>query len=187
MAVRNRRMPGCTALMVVITMALTVARPMPTAAKTTVEKSGTAITAALPILAGALSLSIGDTEGFLRLGLSSTTSLGIALGLKQIIHSERPNGRNNKSFPSGHAVVAFSSASYLDHRYGWKFGLPSYLLATYVAWTRVNSKQHHIRDVAAGALMSWGISHVFVVPYRGVALGGVYTGDKALLRLHIRW
>ncbi len=191
MAPQNRRQPPraswTTSMMIVIAIALAAARPTPAAAKTTVEQSGTAIAVALPILASALSLYVGDTEGLLREGLSMATSLGITLGLKEVVSSRRPNGRNNKSFPSGHAAIAFSSASYLDHRYGWKYGLPSYLLATYVSWTRVNSNQHHIRDVAAGALLSWGVSNIFVVPYRGAAVDGVFTGDKALLRLRIKW
>ncbi|NQW66956.1 MAG: hypothetical protein HQ455_07060, partial [Burkholderiales bacterium] len=38
--------------------------------------------------------------------------------LKNSIHAARPDGSDNKSFPSGHTAVAFAAVRYMDKRYG---------------------------------------------------------------------
>src|SRR3954452_7210707 len=40
----------------------------------------------------------------------------------------RPNG-DHRVFPSGHASTSFASAMVLQEHYGWKLGLPAFLLA----------------------------------------------------------
>jgi membrane-associated phospholipid phosphatase len=45
----------------------------------------------------------------------------------------RPNGRNNRSFPSGHTSISFAAASYLHQRYGWEVGVPATFAAGLVA------------------------------------------------------
>ncbi|MFQ5535095.1 MAG: phosphatase PAP2 family protein [Sphingomonadales bacterium] len=153
----------------------------------TVEDAGSATRIALPVVASAVALVNGDTEGFWQHAFSITVTTGITLGLKEAIDSERPNLRNNNSFPSGHTSQAFASASFLDHRYGWQYGLPAYVAATYVAFSRVNSDEHRIRDVAAGALLAWGVSHFFVDPHQRVSVEGEVTPNRALLRLRMKW
>ena len=53
--------------------------------------------------------------------------------LKYTVRRERPDGSNNKSFPSGHAASAFATATVLQRHYGWKVGAPAYALGSYVA------------------------------------------------------
>lgn len=50
-------------------------------------------------------------------------------------------------------------------RYGWKFGVPAYALATYVSWGRMYSKKHHFWDVAAGAAIGTAAGLLFTTPY----------------------
>lgn len=64
---------------------------------------------------------------------------------------ERPDRSDNHSFPSMHTSTSFAAAAFIQRRYGWKWGLPSYILSTYVGWTRVYGKKHDWWDVAAGA------------------------------------
>jgi membrane-associated phospholipid phosphatase len=49
--------------------------------------------------------------------------------VKRTVDRERPDG-GGLSFPSGHT----SGASYLHYRYGWKYGLPTYLAEAAVGW-----------------------------------------------------
>jgi hypothetical protein len=56
----------------------------------------------------------------------------ITVAIKKLVGRTRPNGENRLSFPSGHASGMFTVASVLDKRYGYKVGIPSYLLATFV-------------------------------------------------------
>ena len=58
--------------------------------------------------------------------------------LKRITNKERPNG-GDYSFPSGHTSAAFTGAGFIEKRYGLKVGIPAYILASYVGWSRVYS------------------------------------------------
>ena len=71
--------------------------------------------------------------------------------LKYTVHRERPDGSDRLSFPSGHTSSAFSLAAVADHHYGWKVGVPAYLLASGIGLSRVESNRHNLSDVLAGA------------------------------------
>jgi undecaprenyl-diphosphatase len=58
------------------------------------------------------------------------------------------------SFPSGHASTAFCGATLLT-AYAPRLGLPLYLLAAGVAWSRVYVGVHYPLDVFAGALLGF--------------------------------
>lgn len=70
---------------------------------------------------------------------------------KYTIRRERPDGSDNKSFPSGHSASAFASATVLQQYYGWKVGAPAYVLGGYVALARMAWNRHHATDVVMGA------------------------------------
>jgi len=72
--------------------------------------------------------------------------------LKYSVNRTRPNG-DPRSFPSGHATAAFATATVLQEHYGWKFGVPAYALAAYVAAERVTQKKHWPSDVVFGAAL----------------------------------
>lgn len=42
-------------------------------------------------------------------------------------------------------------ATTLNLRYGWKYGLPAYAIATLVGEGRIQANRHHLKDVLAGA------------------------------------
>lgn len=79
----------------------------------------------------------------------------ITLGLKGAISRRRPNGENTNSFPSGHASTAFTSATILSEHYGLKAGVPAYLTAGFIGWTRLDRKEHNLSDVLAGAALGY--------------------------------
>jgi hypothetical protein len=62
----------------------------------------------------------------------------------------RPNG-DPHGFPSGHASTSFASAMVLQEHYGWKLGLPAFLLAGYTSGSRLIANQHFTSDVIFGA------------------------------------
>lgn len=70
--------------------------------------------------------------------------------LKAGIDEKRPNGGAH-SFPSGHTSTAFMGAEFIRNEYGWWWGTPAYLAASFVGWTRVASDNHWNHDVLAGA------------------------------------
>jgi len=53
----------------------------------------------------------------------------------------------------------------MQRRYGWKFGIPFYLLAGYVGWSRVYADRHDYWDVLGGAGIGVGCSYLFARRY----------------------
>lgn len=93
------------------------------------------------------------------------TGLILQQALKHIVLKPRPDGSDNYSFPSGHTTSAFSGAAFIQRRYGWKYGVPSYLLASYVGYSRIQAKKHDGWDVLGGAVIGIGTSYLFTKPY----------------------
>lgn len=71
--------------------------------------------------------------------------------LKYSIHSQRPDGTDNKSFPSGHTSISFVGAEIIREEYGWKWGLGAYAIACGVGALRIYHHRHRFVDVLAGA------------------------------------
>lgn len=75
--------------------------------------------------------------------------------LKVTVARERPNGEDERSFPSGHASNAFALATVAERHYGWKAGVPAYALAGVIAASRVEQGKHFLSDVVAGATLGF--------------------------------
>jgi membrane-associated phospholipid phosphatase len=82
--------------------------------------------------------------------------------LKAVVGRERPNGEDNRSFPSGHASNAFTLAAVAERHYGWKAGVPAYGLATAVALSRLQRNKHYLSDVMAGATLGYIVGRTVV-------------------------
>lgn len=93
----------------------------------------------------------GDWRGDLQAGASLLAAGGTTFVLKELIHERRPDGSDNKSFPSGHTSVSFAAAATLEKRYGWKAGIPAVAVASFVGLARVQADKHYVHDVVAGA------------------------------------
>lgn len=126
------------------------------------EKSGDFLEIAMPLTAVGITYYHEDMQGFKELAYTlSATALTTVL-LKKTVKKERPDGSGDDAFPSGHAAITFSSASFLERRYGWKYGVPAYLLASWTAYTRVDADKHEVEDVLAGAAIGYAFSYLFV-------------------------
>ena len=106
----------------------------------------------------------GDWTGDLQAGASMLVAGGASYGLKEIFPERRPDGSDNKSFPSGHASVAFAAAATLENRYGWEAGIPAFVVATFVGVARVQARKHHWYDAVAGAAL--GTTSGFLITSR---------------------
>ena len=82
---------------------------------------------------------------------------GISEGAKQIFRRDRPfnpdgtQATGGYSLPSGHATLTFTAATILQQHLGYKAGIPTYLIASYVAMSRLHDNRHYASDVIAGA------------------------------------
>lgn len=151
-----------------------------------VQSSGDVILALLPASAGMSTLMLHDYEGTGQLVKSTALALGTTLLLKYTIEEERPTGGDH-SFPSGHASISFSSAEFIRKRYGWDYGLPAYLAAAFVGFSRVESEQHYFHDVLAGAAIGIGSSYLFTTRSDSLSFGGEAGPGYVGLRLAGRW
>ena len=98
-------------------------------------------------------------KGLLVGGTTLLVDRTLVDGLKQITARERPNGSNNKSFPSGHTSIATTAATMsvgnLDYvgMPGWARVTASvglYGTAAATGWARVEAGKHYPSDVLAG-------------------------------------
>ncbi len=143
----RRRLAGIAAL------ALLAATARPAQAKSGAELGADVLQLALPAVGLGAAAAGSDWEGAGQLARSSSSALALTYVLKLSIDARRPDG-GGESFPSGHTAAAFAGASFLTRRYGLRVGLPALGAASFVAWSRVHTRDHHVRDVAAGAGIS---------------------------------
>lgn len=130
-----------------------------------VKKSTDILMFATPVAGLVTTIAIGDYKGMKQLVLGGATSLATSYLLKYSIKKQRPDGTDAHSFPSNHTAASFQGAAFIQHRYGWKYGIPAYLLSGYVAWGRVYAKRHDCWDVLAGAAIGIGSSYLFTRPF----------------------
>ncbi len=144
-----------------------------------ITRNANLVTMALPAFAAGMSFVNDDTAGVVQLIKSEAVTLGIVEVLKSSTHQMRPNGKDDKSFPSGHTAVAFSAAQYMQMKGGWEYGVPAYLAASYVAYARVEAREHRWRDVAAGAATGMLTTYYFTDANSDRRLGMSWTGRSA--------
>ena len=131
-----------------------------------------------------------DWPGFIA---NTAASVGVAFGaktlLKSVIHEERPDHSDNKSFPSGHASMAFAAARSLDKEFRhdniW-IPIAGYAAATAIGVERITSNRHHWYDVVGGAAigiasteLTWWLSGLLFKT--GNVAVGVGPGSVALV------
>ena len=146
------------------------------------EDTGDILQLALPIAVGLTTIIKKDWQGSKQFAFSYTTSFVITHSLKRIVRKPRPEGRNlYDAFPSGHTTSAFSGASFIQRRYGWKYGKWAYLLAAVVGVSRMEGPDgwHDIWDVLAGAAVGIGGTYIFTTPYEQPKMEvGFYSGEE---------
>ncbi len=131
----------------------------------------------------------GQTVGkhnWSRFVVNTASSIGIAYvgktALKAVIKEERPDHSDDKSFPSGHASMAFAAARSIDKEFRkesiW-IPVVGYAAATAIGVERVVNDKHHWYDVVAGAgvgvvsaELAWWLSEkLFPKQKRNIAVG----------------
>lgn len=86
--------------------------------------------------------------------IATAIMAGTVKGLKHTTDETRPDGSDNKSFPSGHTATAFMTASMLSKEYGhispW-INVGAYTIASTTGLMRIRQNRHWLPDVIAGA------------------------------------
>ena len=176
----------CNSFHIVSVLLILVVCNVETRASGEIETAGDVLQYVLPSAAAALTLGHKDHWGALQLVGSVGTTLGVTYGLKYTFDARRPNGKG-LGFPSRHTSLSFSAAEFMRKRYGWEYGLPAYALASFVAYSRVQSDNHYAHDVIAGAAIGILSSYIFTRPYKGWNIQAESGGRFYGVRLSRRW
>ncbi|NNM35057.1 MAG: phosphatase PAP2 family protein [Gemmatimonadetes bacterium] len=105
---------------------------------------------------------VGSRDFLYGFGLNAA----VTEGLKRALQRERPDGSDEKSFPSGHTSISFQSASFIHFRYGLRYAVPAYAAAAFVGYSRVYADAHFVKDVVAGLAL-------------GVISSGIFTEKRS--------
>jgi membrane-associated phospholipid phosphatase len=150
------------------------------------ETAGDVLQILIPAVAYGTTFYLDDAEGRPQFYKSFFTNLAVTYGLKAAIDKERPNGADD-SFPSGHTSAAFQGAAFIHRRYGWKHSIPAYLGSAFVGYSRVESDNHYVEDVLAGAAIGIISSFYFAKPYRGVEIAPYAAQGSYGIRISKAW
>jgi hypothetical protein len=130
-----------------------------------IEHTGDLLMFGLPMVAGSATLFKEDKEGTKQFIRSLAFNLAMTTGIKFAINKPRPEGATDgHAFPSGHTSTSFHAASFIQSRYGWKYGGPAYIMAAFVGWSRLEADRHDEWDVLGGALLGMGSTYLFTSP-----------------------
>jgi membrane-associated phospholipid phosphatase len=152
----------------------------------TIETSGDILRVAIPVAAWGVAWHRKDGEGQRRFAYAMAGTLASTYALKKVVDKNRPNG-DDEAFPSGHAATAFSGASFIHRRYGFRESVPWYLASAYVGWTRVDADEHDEVDVLGGAALAIAWTWFFVRPNEKSQITPVVAGDGVAIRFSLRW
>ncbi|NOX32141.1 MAG: phosphatase PAP2 family protein [Deltaproteobacteria bacterium] len=144
-----------------------------------IELAGNILQIVIPATAGSVALYKGDKQGIIQFSKSLLTTLGATYALKYTVNEKRPNGGSH-GFPSGHTSAAFSGASFLQKRYGWEYGIPAYVGASFVGWSRIESNEHYWQDVLAGAAIGVISTYIFTDAYKKGIVATPLIGKKTI-------
>ncbi len=129
-----------------------------------IERAGDIIQIAIPAIAYGSTFYMDDEEGRQQFYKSAATNFVATHSLKNIVDKKRPDGGDH-AFPSGHTSMAFQGAGFIHKRYGLEYGIPAYLGAAFVGYSRVKSDRHDTTDVLAGAALGLVSSLYFTKSY----------------------
>ena len=82
-------------------------------------------------------------------------SQALTQGIKIAVRRDRPTGECC-AFPSGHASASFATAAVIERHFGYRGSWPMFLIAGYVATSRLHDNRHFLSDVLFGSAI--GIS-----------------------------
>lgn len=143
-----------------------------------VRTSGDVLAFVTPVASLTTVLVLQDWKGLKQGALAGVSTIGMTYALKYLIKKERPDGSDKHSFPSMHTSVSFTGAAFIQRRYGWKWGIPAYAIASYVGWSRTYAK-----STTGGTLWREPLSEPEALTFLPVRLPRSITCLSALLRV----
>ncbi|CAA6808597.1 MAG: Membrane-associated phospholipid phosphatase [uncultured Sulfurovum sp.] len=146
-----------------------------------------ALALSIPMLSYGATLYNEDKQGQEEFYYAYGTTVLLTSTLKYSIDKKRPDNNGNDSFPSGHTSSAFTGATFIHKKYGFKYAVLPYVGAIYTAYSRVHLKRHDNLDVLTGALIGIGSAWYFTSPYKKVQVQPVIQSNYTGLKVAYQW
>ena len=115
-----------------------------------IERVGDVLQLAIPAAAYGMTFAHDGRQERAQFRQSLLTTMLLTHALKRAVPDTRPNGGPH-SYVSGHTSAAFWGASFIQRQYGWRYGVPAYMAASFVGWSRIKAQRHFFDDVVRGA------------------------------------
>jgi len=134
--------------------------------------SGEAVAYAMPAVAAGIAVWKKDWTGMAQLAVVTGLTVGTAYGLKQIVRERRPyqdpldHSTGWDSFPSTTSALASAPSSFVWQRYGWKLGLPLFIISKYTSYSLDRARKNRIWDGLASTALAIGYNEIFTTRYR---------------------
>ncbi len=141
----------------------------------------------LPATALTGSLIAKDYKGTWQFTKGALLNQAVTIGLKYATNKKRPYNNGYRAFPSGHTSTTFQSAAFIQKRYGWKYGIPAYVLAGFTGYSRIAAHKHDGWDVLAGAVVGIGSAYLFTTPYQKEHLELTFASDSDSFSLGFKY
>ncbi len=161
--------------------------PLGFANNKSIEYIGDSLAVIVPVSAYGTTLYMNDHDGQRAFYKSFAVSTTTTFALKFTVKRERPDGSNDRSFPSAHTMYAFEGATFIHRRYGLKYALAAYLGATFVGYSRIEADKHYLGDVLAGAAIGSLSAWLFTDRYKDVAVQPLAAHGSYGIMLAYRW
>lgn len=103
-------------------------------------------------------------------GIAHLSALCLSRVPKLLFNAQRPDG-GNKSFPSGHSILAFTGAELVRMDYGAGWAAGTYAAAVFTGADRIYGDRHWLGDILAGAglgILSAKIGGWLLGPVKGL-------------------
>ncbi len=128
---------------------------------------------------------LAGSEAAVQTGTAMLEALSVAgastITLKLAVQRRRPDGSDTLSFPSNHASGSFAVATVLAGRLGWPAGVPAFLAAGFVSYSRLEADKHFLTDTLFGAVLGTAVGLAVLDVRRPEGTQGGPAGD------HVRW
>ncbi|HEY0300977.1 MAG TPA: hypothetical protein VGC36_06580 [Rhizomicrobium sp.] len=160
------------------------------AASPELRKAANIITIALPVSAIGVSLMHDrDWRGIKEFALSAGLTVGSAYLIRHLVRERRPDHSDFHTLTPPDLALADASADYLWSRYGWRYGVPSYLASALVSYALTDNKKNHWYDTVASGALAFGFNYAIVDRYRPgrYRVTAETTPNGAMLRFAIRF
>lgn len=134
-------------------------------------------------LGGPLAMTVAGGSSTHRAGRHAADAVVGALvvteAAKRVWRQGRPDDpAATDGFPSGHTSLAFAFATGVGDRYHeWR--VPLYAWAAAVGWSRIKLHRHYLHQVAAGAVVGFGMARISRDSHDGVCDGLFFDEDGA--------